>query len=262
MVQISHGVAEHGPRYDRLATALTAAGYAVYAHDHRGHGSSISDEVTLGGFGAAGWSGLVADLVALGDRIHGEQPDRPLFLIGHSMGSFALQEAILDRSALTPASSFPARRPSTSSPPAWPRPAAKRRPHGVQRRLRARTGYEWLSRDEAEVDKYVADPLCGFDLDPETIPALFGSAARLGDPEALAGIRSDLPILLVSGDADPLAGGGQLVEVLGQRYRDAGVTDVTVRLFPGARHEIFNETNRDEITAYVIDWLADHTPHV
>ncbi|HZA03045.1 MAG TPA: alpha/beta hydrolase, partial [Propionibacteriaceae bacterium] len=72
-------------------------------------------------------------------------------------------------------------------------------------------------------------------------------------------IRSDLPILLVSGDADPLAGGGQLIEVLGRRYREAGVTDVTVRLFPGARHEVFNETNRDEVTGVVVDWLNRHT---
>ena len=97
-------------------------------------------------------------------------------------------------------------------------------------------------------------------MDADAIPAVFGSAVRLGDREALSGIRSDLPILIVSGDADPLAGGGQLVEVLGQRYRDAGVTDVTVQLFPGARHEIFNEINRDEITTYVLDWLDGHTP--
>ena len=140
-VQISHGVAEHGPRYDRLAAALTAAGYAVYAHDHRGHGSSISDQVTLGGFGAAGWSGLVADLVALGDRIHGEQLGRPLFLLGHSMGSFALQEAILDRSDLYAGAVLSGidgprrlhRRPGRGR-------RRQRRPHGVQRRLRAPHG--------------------------------------------------------------------------------------------------------------------------
>ena len=94
VVQISHGVAEHAGRYDRLAQALTAAGYAVSSHDHRGHGASISEAVALGGFGAAGWSGLVADLVALGEQLHAERPDLPLFLVGHSMGSFALQEAI------------------------------------------------------------------------------------------------------------------------------------------------------------------------
>ena len=121
-----------------------------------------------------------------------------------------------------------------------------------------RTGYEWLSRDEAEVDAYVADPLSGFDLPDDAVPQLFGSAARLADPEELSRINSDLPILIVSGDADPLAGKGQLVQLLGQRYTGAGVKDVTVKLYPDARHEIFNETNRDQITADVIGWLQQH----
>ena len=261
VVQISHGAAEHALRYDRLAKALTAAGYTVYAHDHRGHGTSISEQVTLGGFGAAGWSGLVSDLVALGDQIRTQQQDLPLFLVGHSMGSFALQEAIVDHSGLYAGVVL-------SGSTAVDLLAARlTEAGGVSGDLSAfnagfdhRTGYEWLSRDEAEVDKYVADPLCGFALDAETTPAMFGSAARLGDREVLSRIRSDLPILIVSGDADPLAGGGQLVELLGQRYREAGVAEVTVQLFPSARHEIFNEINRDEITAYVVHWLERHTP--
>ena len=123
-----------------------------------------------------------------------------------------------------------------------------------------RTGFEWLSRDEAEVDKYVADPWCGFETPPETVPMLFGKAARLADPEVLAGIRSDLPLLIASGSEDPLSGGGQLVGLLAQRYRDAGLTDVTLTVYEGARHEIFNETNRDEVTADVVGWLQAHTP--
>jgi alpha-beta hydrolase superfamily lysophospholipase len=262
MVQVAHGVAEHAGRYDRLAQALTAAGYAVSSHDHRGHGASISGEVALGGFGAAGWDGLVADLVALGEQLRADRPGLPLFLVGHSMGSFALQQAILDHSDLYTGVVL-------SGSTALDLLAAGMAASGGESSgdlsafnagFEHRTGYEWLSRDEAEVDKYVADPLSGYALDPATIPALFGAGTRLADPDALARIRSDLPILLVSGDADPLAGGGKLVEVLGQRYRTAGVTHVTVHLFPGARHEIFNETNRDEVTDYVIDWLGRHTP--
>jgi alpha-beta hydrolase superfamily lysophospholipase len=217
--------------------------------------------VPLGGFGAVGWSGLVADLVALGNRLRSDRPDLPLFLVGHSMGSFALQEALVEHSDLytgvvlsgTTALDVLAANLSASSDASGDLSA-------FNAGFEYRTGYEWLSRDEAEVDKYVADPLSGFTLDAATIPALFGSAVRLADPEVLSGIRSDLPILLVSGDADPLAGGGQLVELVGHRYQQAGVTDVTVRLFPGARHEIFNETNREEVTDYVIDWLGRHTP--
>ena len=261
VVQIAHGVAEHAGRYDRLAQALTAAGYAVSSHDHRGHGASVSEAVVLGDFGVAGWSGLIADLVSLSERLRSDQPDLPLFLVGHSMGSFALQEVLPDHSDLytgvvltgTTALDVLAADLSSSG-------ESSNDLSAFNAGFEHRTGYEWLSRDEAEVDKYVADPLSGFDLDPATIPALFGSAARLADPDVLAGIRSDLPILLASGDADPLAGGGQLVELVGRRYREAGVTDVAVRLFPGGRHEIFNETNRDEVTDYVIDWLERHTP--
>jgi alpha-beta hydrolase superfamily lysophospholipase len=104
----------------------------------------------------------------------------------------------------------------------------------------------------------VADPLCGFDLPDETVPALFGAAGTLADPTALASIRSDLPLLVVSGSEDPLAGGGQLVEALGQRYRDAGLRDVTVKLYDGARHELLNEINRDEVTSDVVAWLDAH----
>ena len=90
------------------------------------------------------------------------------------------------------------------------------------------------------------------------IPSLFAPAARLADQALLAGIRGDLPILIASGDADPLAGGGALVQLLGQRYRDAGMTDVSVTLYPAARHEILNETNRGAVTADIIAWLRAH----
>jgi alpha-beta hydrolase superfamily lysophospholipase len=205
---------------------------------------------------------MTCSVSTLGEQIRMQRPDLPLFLVGHSMGSFALQEAILDHSTVYAGVVLSG---STALDLLVAGLTEAGDASGDLSAFNAgfdhRTGYEWLSRDEAEVDKYVADPLCGFDLDAETIPALFGSAVRLGDREALSRVRSDLPILIVSGDADPLAGGGQLVEVLGQRYRDAGVTDVTVQLFPGARHEVFNEINRDEITTYVLDWLDGHTPN-
>ncbi|HYN29968.1 MAG TPA: alpha/beta hydrolase [Dermatophilaceae bacterium] len=118
-----------------------------------------------------------------------------------------------------------------------------------------RTGYEWLSRDEAEVDAYVADEDCGFVFEDAGLTAMFSGSARTSDPEASRAIRPDLPVYLLSGTDDPLAGGGQLVELVGQRYRDAGLADVSVRLYPGARHEVLNETNRDEVTADLLAWL-------
>jgi alpha-beta hydrolase superfamily lysophospholipase len=217
----------------------------------------VSDAVGLGGFGEVGWDALVDDLVAVSRAIAADQPELPLFLIGHSMGSFALQQAIVDHSdlyrgvVLSGSTALDVMAAGMAEGPVGDLSA-------FNAGFEPRTGYEWLSRDEAEVDKYVADPLCGFDLAPTTVSEAFSGAVRLADPAVLAGIRSDLPILVVSGDKDPLAGGGQLVELLAQRYRDAGVADVTVKLYPQARHEIFNETNRDEVTSDVIDWLIAH----
>jgi alpha-beta hydrolase superfamily lysophospholipase len=266
VVQIAHGLAEHAARYDRLATALNAAGYLVYAHDHRGHGLTASGEVPLGSFGAAGWNGLVADLAAVGRSVGSAHDGLPVFLLGHSMGSFALQQVILDHSELWAGVVLSG---TTAVDLLVEAMSADARAGGggdgggdlsaFNVGFEHRTGYEWLSRDEAEVDLYVADPRCGYDVAPETMAQIFGAGGRTADPSELAGIRADLPILIVSGDADPLAGGGAFVEAVGQRYREAGITDVTVRQFPEARHEIFNETNRDEITAFVIDWLDAHT---
>jgi len=254
VVQVAHGLAEHSARYDRFARALNEAGYSVRASDHRGHGASIAG--TPGDFGAPGFEALIADMAAYGASLHG---DPPLFLFAHSMGSFAAQSLILTHSEQYAGVVLSG---STVLDLLAAGMAEAEGPVGLEAfnaGFEHRTGYEWLSRDETEVDRYVADPLCGFDLPDETVPALFGAAGTLADPTALAGIRSGLPLLVVSGSEDPLAGGGQLVEVLGQRYRDAGLVDVTVKLYDGARHEILNETNRDEVTSDVVAWLDAHT---
>ncbi len=260
VVQIAHGVAEHSLRYARLAAAFNAAGYRVFASDHRGHGRSIAGEADLGDFGAGGWDGLVEDVVTYGAMIAELQPDVPLILLGHSMGSFASQQVILEHSAQYAGVVLSG---STALDVLAASLGGSEEPVGLTAFNAAfdhRTGYEWLSRDTVEVDAYVADPLSGFDLPDATLPALLSSAARLADPAALRAVRSDLPILIISGQADPLAGDGQLVALLAQRYRDAQVADVTVQVYPEARHEIFNETNRDEITAAVIAWLNAHCP--
>lgn len=252
-VQIAHGLAEHAARYDRLAQALNAAGFVVHATDHRGHGRTGQD--ALGDFGAAGFDGLVEDVAQYAGIVADAHPGLPLFLVGHSMGSFAAQTVMLDHSGRYAGVVLSG---STALDVLAANLAQSEGPVGLEafnEGFEQRTGYEWLSRDEAEVDKYVADPWCGFETPPETIPMLFAGAARLADPQALAGIRKDLPLLIASGSDDPLAGGGQLVELLAQRYRDAGLTDVTLKVYGGARHEIFNETNRDEVTADVVGWL-------
>ena len=256
-VQIAHGLAEHAARYGRFATALNEAGFLVLATDHRGHGRTGRDR--LGDFGAAGFDGLIAD-VAEYSRAIARDHDLPVFLFGHSMGSFAAQSVILDHADQYVGVVLSG---STAMDVLAAGLADAEGPAGLEAfnaGFEHRTGFEWLSRDEAEVDRYVADPWCGFETPPETIPMLFDQAGRLADPDELAKVRSDLPILIASGSDDPLAGGGELVQLLGRRYRDAGIADVTVTVYPGGRHEILNETNRDEVTADIVDWLTAHLP--
>lgn len=253
VVQIAHGLGEHAMRYDRFATALNQAGFVVYATDHRGHGRTGRDN--LGDFGSAGFDGLIADVAQLGAAI---AADLPVFLFGHSMGSFVAQSIIVDGAEPYAGVVLSA---STAIDVVAAELAEAEEPAGLEAfnaGFEHRTGFEWLSRDEAEVDKYVADPWCGFDTPPETMASVFSQAGRLADPEVLSGIRSDLPILLASGSDDPLAGGGQLIELVAQRYRDAGVKDVAVKVYADGRHEILNETNRDEVTADIINWLEAH----
>jgi len=258
VVQIAHGLAEHGERYARFAKALNAAGFVVHAVDHRGHGRTANGR--LGDFGPAGFAGLIADLGQFGAALRERHGSLPLFLFGHSMGSFAAQAAILDHAptwsgvVLSGSTALDMLAAGMAQAPADAPTGLEAFNAGFEHR----TGYEWLSRDDGEVDAYVADPWCGWDIPDDVIPSLFAPAPRLADPAQLAGIRGDLPLLIASGDADPLAGGGTLVQLLGQRYRDAGLADVTVRLYPAARHEILNETNRGEVTADIVAWLRAH----
>lgn len=257
LAQIAHGLAEHCGRYRRLAEALNAAGVAAYANDHRGHGRSMRAGEAPGEFGEAGWHGLVSDMADLNRRMSEEAPGAPRVLIGHSMGSFAAQTFLLDHAArieacvLSGSSDLPtvAQFAAAGADVSFAAFNAAFEP--------ARTPFDWLSRDEAEVDAYIADPLCGFDAPAATAAALIGAATRLGDPAAMAKIPSALPLLIVAGDSDPVGGNGALLPILEQRFRAAGLTDVTLTLYPGARHEIFNEINRDDVVADVVAWITD-----
>jgi alpha-beta hydrolase superfamily lysophospholipase len=255
IVQIAHGMGEHAARYRRVAEELVGNGYVVYANDHRGHGRTAGAPERHGQLGAAGWRGLVDDLATLTAIARKEHPGVPLVLVGHSMGSFAVQSYLLDRSADidgavlsgTTALDVVAGSIDTSQPADLTAFNGPFEP--------ARTPFDWLSRDPDEVDAYIADPACGFGVDMEGMGDMLGVAGEVSDPRRLAALRSDLPIFLFSGDADPLAGGGALVQMVADRYRAAGVDDVTVRLYPEARHETLNETNRDEVTANLVAWL-------
>lgn len=258
VVQISHGMGEHSGRYARLAAALGAAGFDVYAHDHRGHGRSVRNASEFGHFGPDGWNALVADLGTVGAAIDARSGGAPRVLLGHSMGSFAVQQYLLDHSAeiaatvLTGTSAVDVIFGGLDSDSSIDRMPGNESFEG-------RTDFDWLSRDAEEVDSYIADPACGFSADAAALADMADAAARPVDADALRGIRADLPILLMSGSNDPLSGAMALVELVAQRYRDAGVRDVTVLGYEDARHEVFNETNRDEVTADLVGWLDRHT---
>lgn len=249
-VQLQHGLAEHAGRYRRFGQALTAAGYVVYAPDGRGSGRTAAG--AYGRWGRDGWPGWVDDLHQLNQHIRAEHPQLPVALIGHSMGSFASQQYLLDHSADVAAAvligSSEAGGIADVLSAAGPTDLS-----AFNKPFTHRTGFEWLSRDEAEVDQYCADPACGFVPEPFTGIATLRRAA---DPAEIAKVRKDLPILIVSGDADPLAAGGAALQLVGQRYRDAGVRDVEVKLYPQARHELLNEINRDEVTADILAFLG------
>jgi alpha-beta hydrolase superfamily lysophospholipase len=123
------------------------------------------------------------------------------------------------------------------------------------RRSSPRTDYDWLSRDETIVDAYVADPYCGFGIDPASARLMFLGARRVAGPAQVAAMTPGLPLYIAVGEADPVNGGLALLTPLTDRYAAAGLTDVTVRTYPSARHEVLNETNRDEIIGELISWI-------
>jgi alpha-beta hydrolase superfamily lysophospholipase len=273
-VQIAHGLAEHGERYARLAGALTAAGYIVYASDHRGHGRTAARADDLGFFAPArGWDRVIDDLEQVRQRIVREHPDMPLVLIGHSMGSFLAQHLLSEDGVAFAGIVLSGTGGKPSVLAAVGRLIARLErlrlgPRGRSRLLQAfsfgafnkqfapaRTPFDWLSRDPAEVDKYIADPLCGFAASVQLWIDLLDALGNVTSAARQARIPKRLPIYVIAGSNDPVGGNGKSVQQLLDAYRTAGLEGVAHRFYDGARHELFNETNRDEVTRDLIQWL-------
>ncbi len=256
LLVLAHGAAEHALRYDRFAQALVQAGYEVWALDHRGHGRSAGPE-GLGDYGAGGWDALVADIGQFIRQARAARPGLPLGLFGHSMGSFAAQQLMQTDSQLVDALVLSG---STLRQPGAPRLVFN------QAFEPARTPYDWLSRDATEVDKYIADPLCGFDKRSSQRNASVGDPARLSDAALLTTIRSALPVLLVAGSADPInhypSGPLSGLHALAAAWHQAGVQQIDTAYYQEGRHEMLNEINREQVTADILAWLAAnlHTP--
>jgi alpha-beta hydrolase superfamily lysophospholipase len=254
-VVLVHGMGEHIRRYDHVAQAMTASGFAVYGHDHRGHGGSLSATDHPGKLGDNGWSALVEDLnlaIALAKSDH---PGASITMVAHSMGSFATQQFLLDHGSKVDAVALTGTAALDLLESALDLSSDLDLSAFNAAFQPARTDFDWLSRDEAVVDAYLADPLCGFGIDAASARDMFMGARRLADPTQLARIPSDLPIYVAVGSKDPVNGDLALLWPLVDRYRAVGLTDVTVRVYDDGRHEILNETNRTDVIDDLLDWL-------
>jgi alpha-beta hydrolase superfamily lysophospholipase len=252
---VSHGMGEHSARYLDPLRPIIENGIVAYALDHRGHGRSVQSGEALGDYGPGGFAGVVSDLVELVRLAQTENPGLPIVLFGHSMGSMIAQAFLLDNNEKIDAlvlSGSAAVDVLAQAATTDPEMSAKLN----QPFEPARTPFDWLSRDEAQVDAYLADPLCGFGLSVDSFVELFTQGPMLADPEQLGRIRPDLPILIVSGEDDPLNCQLHALDPLISRYRLAGL-DVTTKIYAGGRHEILNETNRCEVVSDLTAWIEE-----
>lgn len=249
ILQVAHGMAEHALRYPGPLALLMEQGWIIYADDHRGHGLTAPSREALGDFGENGAEAVVEDLFKLTELARAEHPGLPLILMGHSLGSFFAQAYVFDHGAAIDGLVL-------SGTAAFGDRAAKPMPGGPNSVFaNPRTDYDWLSRDEAEVDAYIADPLCGFPRQPSAADSFARVSRRLTDPTEIAKIPKTLPIYVFVGDKDPINRELELLHPLVDRYRAAGLANLTVKIYQGGRHEMLNETNRDEVVADLGAWL-------
>ena len=274
IIQINHGMAEHSARYRRFAQFLASRGYWVCAHDHRGHGKTTATDAPLGVFAAQnGMARVLDDVTAVISHARSACPDTPLVVFGHSMGTIiALNHAwenpnagqalalwntsfdtpllmsllvgILKAERMLKGSDVPSAIANKVTFDAWNKEFSPNR-----------TPFDWLSRDEAEVDAYVNDPLCGFPVAIGTWLEVLGSITKSANDKNLARLPKSLPVSIVAGGRDPSSLKGAAMLRLAARLQASGLTDVSAKVYPHTRHEGLNETNRDTIMADFADWL-------
>ena len=278
VVQIVHGVAEHMGRYEDTARFLAGRGFAVCGEDHLGHGRTAADG-KYGYFGPEnGWSLLVQDIAQLRQRMGQCFPGLPYFLLGHSMGSFLTRTYLIQYPGTVTGAVLSGTGQEAPGLVAMGQALAAllcrlRGPEYVSglvyslslgnynRPFRPnRTDSDWLSRDEASVDAFLSDPLCGFRPTVGMFRDMLGGIRFIGSPGNAARMDLATPVLFLSGDRDPVGSMGAGVQRVVKLFRDAGCGDVTVKLYPGARHEILNETNRREVWDDLLRWLEKNLP--
>ena len=279
VVQLVHGISEHMGRYDGFARFLAEHGFAVTGHDHLGHGRTAANPSEYGWFGEKdGWKYVVKDVRALRERTGAEFPGLPYFLMGHSMGSFVVRGylmfwpgtvdgAILSGTGQEPPLTVAAGRvlsallsKVTSTKAHSPLLDGLSVGRYNKQFKPLRTSADWISRDEAVVDAYRADPLCRFLPTVGMYHDMMVGLQLLARPENLRRMDPDTPVLFFSGDRDPVGANGAGVKKVAGWFKDAGVKDLTVTLYPGGRHEMLNEINRAQVYADVLGWIERHLP--
>jgi alpha-beta hydrolase superfamily lysophospholipase len=258
VVQIAHGLGEHIGRYAELAKLLVEDELVVYGNDHRGHGLTAKPSDSFGDFGPGGFDQLVEDMVSLRVIAKKEHPGKPYILLGHSMGSFAAQQFVLDHShsidglALSGSGALDglARMAQSISPGEDPMKLmnAAFEP--------ARTPMDWISRDNVQVDAFINDPLCFPALRPESMQSFLDAFPRLADPREVRKVRDDLPVYIFSGSDDPVGQKLEGVRVLIDRYRSAGLSSITHDFYSDGRHEMLHEINRRDVITNLLVWMS------
>ena len=275
VLQIVHGIAEFVERYDNFANYLTKRGYVVVAEDHMGHGQSINGDGIQGYF-HGGWFTAVEDTVQLMNDTKKEYPNVPYILFGHSMGSFMVRTILCkySDSCITAAVIC-----GTGWQPAFAMPAViklveavckktgETKPNETLQNLifgsyngkveHPRTTYDWLTRDAKIVDAYIAHPLCGFTASAGLLRDMMKGISFIEQSVNLNAMRKDLPVFFIAGGDDPVGSYGKGVQKAVNAFRKAGMTDVSVRLYPLCRHEILNEINKEEIFGDISRWIFE-----
>ncbi len=272
VLQIAHGMAEHAQRYDAFARAMAAAGIAVFANDHAGHGRSARENAYGYFYARDGWGQVVADLHTVRASAAERHPGLPYIMLGHSMGSMLARSyiarfgegmaGVILSGTVGPNPVLPigrvlaaierVRLPRTSPCKLLDAMSTKTYNKAF---APARTGFEWLTREEAVVDDYVADPACGFVFTATGYRDMFAGMAEIQSKAWQRKVPRDLPVLIFSGDRDPVGGMGKGVRWVERHFRDAGVRDVTCTLYPEGRHEMLNEQNREQVYADALAWI-------
>ncbi len=274
IVQLVHGIAEHIQRYDAFSTFLADNGYIVVAHDQLGHGRSVTDAESMGFFSVKdGWNKAVEDIHSLHERVAAKYPGKPYFLFGHSMGSFLTRTYLIRyRSGLDGAViSGTGQQSSALITGGKLVSSLEKRRHGATYKSEllnkmafgsytkklgnVRTPTDWLSRDDSVVDRYNEDPLCGFVPSAGLVNDMMNGIEFISKQKNINKMKKTLPVLFISGDMDPVGEQGKGVIKAYKCFLKAGLTDVTMKLYHGGRHEMLNEINKEEVFQDILGWL-------